>query len=274
VGQQKVEGIMKKIALFYKKEDKEISREAKKLAQEAKRTFGIKIDIEKISKDFAAISLGGDGTLLRAAKIAAAKKCPVLGIHLGGLGFLNEIELTDRLAAIRKLLDNDFHIDNRILIEARVIRKGKTAGKALALNDFVIGKCDIARTISLDVFYQNHKMYSYRSDGLIISTPTGSTGHNYSAGGPILAPGTSNLIITPICPIKSGSRPIVLEAKELEIIVKKTPGQKQAILTADGQQKIYLQDHDKIIIEKSKLHAKFVRLNPYDFFAKLRSKLG
>ncbi|MFA4858797.1 MAG: NAD(+)/NADH kinase [Candidatus Margulisiibacteriota bacterium] len=265
---------MKKIVLFYKKEDKEISREAKKLVHEAKKAFGIKIDIEKISKDCAVVSLGGDGTLLRAAKIAAAKKCPVLGIHMGGLGFLNEIELNDRLPAIRKLLDNDFHVDNRILIEAHVIRKGKIVGKVLALNDIVIGKCDIARTVSLDVFYQNHKIYSYRSDGLIISTPTGSTGHNYSAGGPILAPDTSNLIITPICPIKSGSRPIVLDAKGLEIIVKKTPGKKQAILTADGQQKIYLQDHDKIFIEKSKLCAKFARLSPYDFFAKLRSKLG
>ena len=159
------------------------------------------------------------------------------------------------------------------MIEGQVIRRGKVIGRVTALNDIVIGKSDIARTVYLDVYYQKKKINSYRLDGLIISTPTGSTGHNLSAGGPILTPDTTNVVITPICPIKVGHKAVVLETEEIEIHIKKTPGHKQAILTADGQQKIYVQDDDVIVIEKSNLQAKFARLKPYDFFAVLRRKM-
>ncbi|MBU0687479.1 MAG: NAD(+)/NADH kinase [Candidatus Margulisbacteria bacterium] len=265
---------MAKISLFYKKEDKTISAAAKKLIGEIKKAFGIPVEVETISsKDNIVISVGGDGTLLRSAKIAASQDLPILGIHLGGLGFLNEVELKERIPAIKKALDGKFKVDSRMMIEGHVIRKGKTIGKVVALNDIVIGKSDIARTVTLDVNYKKHRINTYRSDGLIVSTPTGSTAHNLSAGGPLLTPDTTNIVITPICPIKTGHKPIVLETEEVEIIIKKTPGKKQAILTADGQQKIYIETEDKIVIEKSKLTAKFMRLKPYDFFAICREKM-
>ncbi|RPJ18746.1 MAG: NAD(+)/NADH kinase, partial [Desulfobacteraceae bacterium] len=156
------------------------------------------------------IVLGGDGTLLGAARRVARYGVPILGVNLGGLGFLTEIPLRNLYPAVELMLEGRLEVETRLMLEAVVVRQGKETCRFLVLNDVVINKGALARIIDLDVFINDQFLTTFRADGLIVSTPTGSTAYNLSAGGPILYPTMSSFILTPICPFTLTNRPILL----------------------------------------------------------------
>lgn len=226
------------------------------------------------------IAVGGDGTLLHAARVAGPLGLPLLGINLGRLGFLSEVDLDSALRSLPRILKGHYQEDRRMMIEARVVRKKRTIAHSLALNDFVLGKTGIARLIHVECFTRNSLIASYEADGLIISTPTGSTAHALSAGGPLLYPHLEVVSLTAIAPHTVGSRPIVLgpdangEPLELRIVLAETPAGLQCLLTTDGQNTVPLKKGDEIWISQSSHQTNFVRLKPYDFMRVVRKKLG
>lgn len=244
---------MTTIGIIYKKEDKLIAGTAQQVTKELIKQ-GYKVNLDKA--EFV-ITLGGDGTILRAARSLAKKEIPILAVHLGGIGFLSEIELSEVSTALEAIQKNKYLIDERTMIEAVV--RGK---KILALNDIVISKSGIARLIKMEV----EGIANYVGDGLIFSTATGSTAYNLAAGGPILEPSSQAIIISAICPHSLSSRPIVLEEP---LTVKLTKSQ-EVILTADGQETLKIKEGERIQIGKSKLKTRFIRLTKYDFFERIK----
>lgn len=248
---------MTNIAVIYKKEDKLIAGTGVQVIKELKK-MGYKINLSKAKF---AVVLGGDGTVLRAARILAKPRIPILAIHMGGLGFSSEIELHDLADALDKIKANKFKIDERAMIEAQV--GGRTE---IALNDIVISNSGIARVIRLEI----RELGEYLSDGVIFSTATGSTAYNLSAGGPILTPDSKSLVITAICPHSISTRPIVVE-QPVTAVLKRG---KKAILTADGQHLVPLHEKQKVRIQRSKLKTQFIRLSGYDFFGRVKEAFG
>jgi len=248
---------MKTVGIIYKKEDKIIAGTVKQITKELQQA-GYKVDLNKA--DFV-ITLGGDGTILRASRLLAEKKLPILGIHMGGLGFLTEIDLLRLSEALELIKKKKHKIDERTMIEAEV--EGK---KLLALNDIVINKSGIARVIKLEV----EGISEFLADGLIFSTATGSTAYNLSAGGPLLDPHSPTIVLSAICPHKISIRPIVLEKG---VTVKLIRGDK-VMVTADGQNVLPLKIGQTVKIEKSKLKTRFIRLGEYDFFGRVKQAFG
>jgi len=216
--------------------------------------------------------LGGDGTLLGAARKVGRYGLPILGINLGGLGFLTEIPAKRLYVDMERLIAGDIDIETRIMLQARVIRNGEEACCFSALNDVVINKGALARIIELAVLIDDRFLTTFRADGLIISTPTGSTGHNLSAGGPILYPDLEALIVTPICPFTLTHRPIILPGTSIIEISMGGPSE-EVLLTFDGQVGFDLMDHDRVIVSKSEKKLKLIKSPNQDYFDILRTKL-
>ncbi|MFH1542230.1 MAG: NAD(+)/NADH kinase [bacterium] len=248
---------MTTVAVIYKKEDKLIAGTAAQVIKELKAA-GYKVGLPGAKF---AVTLGGDGTILRAARLLAKKKIPILGVHMGGLGFLNEIELHELNDALELIKKKKYQLDERAMIEA--VTGGKTL---LALNDLVISNSGIARVIKLEI----KGVADYTSDGLIFSSATGSTAYNLSAGGPLLTPDAQSMVITAICPHTINERPIVIE-RPVTVVLNRG---KDAILTADGQQMMKLEERQKIRVQKSKLKTQFIRVKKQDFFERLRDSFG
>ncbi|MCU0641022.1 MAG: NAD(+)/NADH kinase [Candidatus Margulisbacteria bacterium] len=248
---------MTTVQVIYKKEDKLIAGTAAQVVKELKAK-GYKVGGQGAKF---AVTLGGDGTTLRAARLLAKNGTPILSVHMGGVGFLTEIELRQLSEALALIKRGKYKLDERTMIEAQ------TAGKTLiALNDLVISKSGIARVIRLEIA----GLAEYVADGLIFSTASGSTAYNLSAGGPILAPDAQSLVISAICPHSVSIRPLVIDRP---VDVTLTRG-KEVYLTADGQQVIALSEGQKIRVQKSKLHARFIRLKEYPFFERVRATFG
>ncbi|MBP3616875.1 MAG: NAD(+)/NADH kinase [Lachnospiraceae bacterium] len=220
-----------------------------------------------------AVVLGGDGTLIRVAGILSEKKIPVFGINLGTLGFLTEAESADTEAVLTKLLAGEYKVEERMMLEASV--DGQVFGTAL--NDVVLTRNGFSRIISVGIFVNGKPVCNYRGDGVIVATPTGSTGYNLSAGGPVVAPKMELFIITPICPHSLNARSILLSAEdELHLVIReeKKTQDEEAILTLDGQRAKDLAAEDTIVIRKSEKKAYFIQLNDHSFFDALHRKLG
>lgn len=286
---------METIGLFFKETDRAVVKGARELLKQLEgKKYEVKIGDEQAKaikrEDLALpkeklfksikflLAVGGDGTMLRAARFSAAYDVPILGVNLGKLGFLTEIELSKVADILPKIVKGQYYLDERMMIEAQVRRKGGKIGEALALNEVVISKSGIARIVKLDTYVGKEKVTTYSADGLIISTPTGSTGHDLSAGGPILT-AVKAFIITAICPFSIANRSIVLgthgkDGKPITIKVHIAQAPEEIILTADGQLAIPLKVGDHILVRQSKHTTKFIRLRPYNFFEILRSKLG
>ncbi|MFA5103835.1 MAG: NAD(+)/NADH kinase [Candidatus Margulisiibacteriota bacterium] len=221
------------------------------------------------------VSVGGDGTMLRCARTFSKLGLPIIGINLGRRGFLTEIQVQEFKKVLPKLFKNRFHIDSRMMLDIEVKRNGRSIAKTAALNDIVIGKNGIARIIRLDAFVSGKMMTSYAGDGLIISTPTGSTGHNLAANGPIIDPSIPVFVLTAICPLSISNRTIVVDGEEvLKITVQDTPRGIEAILTVDGQSTIPLIKDDEITVKKAPYNTEFIRIGRYNFFSVLKEKLG
>lgn len=205
------------------------------------------------------VVLGGDGTLLGVARLVASKGIPILGVNLGGLGFLTEVAIKEAPATLGRILDGDYEIDRRIMLEAIIERASEQFTQPfLALNDVVVGKGPLGGMLRLDVFANHRAFCTYRADGLIIATPTGSTAYALSAGGPIVFPTLDAIVIAPICPHTLSNRPVVLpDSYEIEIHVK-APDH-DAAFTVDGQESAQLGPTDVIRIHRARHVVSLVR---------------
>ncbi|HUT71345.1 MAG TPA: NAD(+)/NADH kinase [Desulfatiglandales bacterium] len=218
------------------------------------------------------VVLGGDGTLLGAARKVGHYGLPILGINLGGLGFLTEIPVEMLYQDMEKVINGEISIEPRLMLQASVLRNGEEKCRFTVLNDVVINKGALARIIDLRVSVDNHFLTTFRADGLIVSTPTGSTGYNLSAGGPILYPDLEALILTPICPFTLTHRPIIVPDTSV-IDVQMGENSEEVILTFDGQVGFDLVDNDRVIISKSEKKLKLIKSPDQDYYDILRTKL-
>lgn len=219
------------------------------------------------------IVLGGDGTLLGAARRVGRYGVPILGVNLGGLGFLTEVPLRNLYPAVEFMLEGRLEVETRLMLEAVVVRQGTETCRFLVLNDVVINKGALARIIDLDVFINDQFLTTFRADGLIVSTPTGSTAYNLSAGGPILYPTISSFILTPICPFTLTNRPILLPESHVVSITLSRRGEERVSLTFDGQVGFDLFPGDKVLIQKAKEKLKLIKSPNQSYFEILREKL-
>lgn len=218
------------------------------------------------------IALGGDGTFLRAARMAAFSGIPILGVNVGTLGFLTEIELNEMEESLEKLVNGQYHIEERMMLEAKILRNGKEVERFVGLNDVVLTKGPLARLQILDVFVGKEFVTTYKADGVIISSPTGSTAYSLSAGGPIIHPEVEVSIITPICPHTLQARPVVIPSHtQVKIIV--AGRQLDSMLTIDGQSGFEIMEGDEIIVSKASCSTKLIRIKDYKFFKILQEKL-
>lgn len=243
-----------RVGIISKKEDKLIAGTAEQVARDLKK-LGFKVNLAKA--EFV-ITLGGDGTILRAAR---SVNVPILGVHLGGVGFLSEIELTDLKEALQKIRARKFKLDERAMIEAQIGDK-----KLLALNDVVVAKSGISRVIKFEL----EGIGKYTADGLIIATATGSTAYNLAAGGPLLTPQASSLIVSAICPHSLSNRSLVLN-QPISFTLKRGDG---VILTADGQQMVKVKEDQMVLVKRSALKTRFIRFKDNNFFAKVGQVFG
>jgi NAD+ kinase len=218
------------------------------------------------------VALGGDGTMLRVARALDGKDRPVMGVNLGGLGFLTSVAEADLDRGLECLAKNDFTVSERAIAEVHAERRGKRLGAYRALNDAVISRGRSMRVVTLDVSVGRDKGTSYVCDGLIVSTPTGSTGHSLSAGGPIISPDTSAFVVSLICPHTLSSRPLVVPDRS-EILVTVASCAGDLLLSIDGQVDRPLMQGDRVRVRRSAKGVRFVHLPGYSYFAVLRQKL-
>lgn len=217
------------------------------------------------------IVFGGDGTLLSVARLVGSRLVPILGVNLGGLGFITELGRDELCENIDMVFSEECCFEQRIMLLADVYRGRKKIAQHNALNDVVLNKSALSRMFELDLDIDGQYVSSFRADGLVISTPTGSTAHSLSAGGPILYPTLETFLITPICPHTLTSRPIVLpDTLHIEISIKSGD---DVYLTMDGQVGVPLETNDRIKIKKADYKTKFLTLHDRDYFKILRTKL-
>jgi NAD+ kinase len=218
------------------------------------------------------VVLGGDGTLLAAARALQKKPIPILGVNLGGLGFLTEITLAELYPMLDAILRGEYKTDERMLLEARVWRRGKVVDTFSVLNDVVINKGALARVIELETSVDQAYLTTFRADGLIISTPAGSTGYSLSAGGPIVYPSLRSIIITPICPHTMTNRPLIVP-EEAVITVTLCSADQEVFLTLDGQVGFKMELHDRVEVKKGEGFVRLIKSPARGYFEVLRQKL-
>jgi NAD+ kinase len=219
----------------------------------------------------ALVVLGGDGTLLSMARAVGDLGVPILGVNLGGLGFLTATTLGEMLPALESWLAGAMTVEDRMMLSARLVRGGQPTGEYIALNDVVITKSAMSRIIDLAVSVDGRHATAYRADGLIISTPTGSTAYNLSAGGPILFPTMDAIVLTPIAPHTLSNRPIVLPGgQRVDVTLR---ADQEVMLTMDGQVGVPLRERDVVEVQKACARIRLVRFEQKDFFSVLRTKL-
>ncbi|MBI3767770.1 MAG: NAD(+)/NADH kinase [Deltaproteobacteria bacterium] len=218
------------------------------------------------------IALGGDGTLLSVARLVADRELRVLGVNLGGLGFLTEVSTDEALPAIDRVFAGAFQLDRRTTLAVRVRRGGAIVAASQVLNDAVINKSALARIIDLRTSVDGEYLCVYKADGLIVATPTGSTAYSLSAGGPVVSPRVGVTLLSPICPHTLTQRPLVVSESALVEVELHAPDQ-DVVLTLDGQEGIALVDGDVVEIAKSPHAVALVRTGGRGFLSVLREKL-
>lgn len=220
----------------------------------------------------AVVVLGGDGTILSVARLVCEVGIPIVGINLGGLGFMAEIYKDEIYETMEDVLSGQCSFDERIMLHARVQRLGETISEYTVLNDVVINKSALARIIDLETSVDGSYLTTYKADGLILATPTGSTAYSLSAGGPIMHPSTKSILVTPICPHTLTQRPLVLpDSAVVEVAVK--TARDDVYLTLDGQMGISLRENDTVTVKKSPCTTRLLISSGRDYFEVLRTKL-
>lgn len=218
------------------------------------------------------IVLGGDGTLLAAARLVGGKGIPILGVNLGGLGFLTEVSLDELFPVMEKVLAGEFDTDPRMTLRAQVMRRGESLEPSWVLNDAVVNTGVLARIIDLETLVNGQYLTSFRADGLIVTTPTGSTAYSLAAGGSIVHPSLNCIGLTPICPHTLTNRPILVPDTALVEMVLKT-SEVDVMLTLDGQVGFPLEIGDRVRVQKGENYIYLVKNPMRNFFSVLREKL-
>jgi len=221
---------------------------------------------ELIKECDCAVTVGGDGTIIHTAHYAALSKKPIIGVNLGTLGYVAEREPSE-LNLLTKLITGEYVTRERMLLDVSVVHKDGSKESYLAVNDAVISRGALSCIIDLDVFVEDEKICNYRADGLLFSTPTGSTAYSFSAGGPVVAPEADVFLVTPICPHSLQNRPLVLPPNA-HILLRSTT---QARIVVDGQISLSTRE---VRIEMSKHRARFLRVHPVSFYERLGAKLN
>ncbi len=217
------------------------------------------------------ITLGGDGTLLSAARLVHTKKIPILGINAGSLGFLTDISTDDLEDSLEKIFSGDYKISERMMLDVSVVRDGKKIWKDVVLNEVVVAKSEPSKLTSLGAWSGEKLISRFWVDGIIVATPTGSTAYSLSAGGPIMYPSLKSVAITPICPHALTERPMIISVdQELRIIAESS----QNIVTADGKERFDIISGDIVSIKRSKYKTRLVKLCDANHYDLLRSKLN
>ena len=220
-----------------------------------------------------AVALGGDGTLLQAARIFSRHGVPILGVNLGRLGFLTDTGPEQMLETLERVLAGDYRVEERLMLSAEVHRRGQVIGPRIAFNDIVINKGALAQVIRLETRVNDRFVSSYRADGLIVATPTGSTAYGLAAGGPIIEPTTDVLLVAPICPHILTNRPLIISAGSMvDCILVEERG--EVYLTIDGQEGFPLESGDRVRVTRAPHSARLVHCAQADFFDLLRRKMG
>lgn len=218
------------------------------------------------------IVLGGDGTMLNTCRLVADKGVPVLGINTGGLGFITEVQLDKLYEILEKVLSGECPIEERLMLTAQVRRLGELIAEYIVLNEVVINKAALARIIDLETYVNHNYVTTFKADGLIISTPTGSTAYSLSAGGPILYPTLDNIIITPICPHTLTNRAMVIPGDSIIEVILRSPTER-VYLTMDGQVGFSVMQNDVIEVAKAPFKTRLLIPCDRDYFQILRTKL-
>ena len=233
-------------------------------------------DITDLPKDADCVMvLGGDGTIIQAARELAETGVPILGVNLGTVGFLAEVELAHIYKAIDAVMAGRYKLEKRFMLKGSVIKDAKIVYEANALNDIVVARGNLVRAISTTVYIDGNPMSSLHGDGIIVTTPTGSTGYNLSAGGTIILPDAEVFGIHPICPHSLNSRGVITSsAAKIDIDVEwnKRSEPDEAIVSFDGNKGIRLMPGDKVSVMKSELTVPFLRINDFNFFESYRKK--
>jgi NAD+ kinase len=218
------------------------------------------------------IVLGGDGTLLSATRALKGLRVPILGVNLGGLGFLTSVTREEMYPVLERVLAGNHQVSERMMLSAEILREVGTAERQVALNDAVINKAALARMLDFDVYVDGAQVGRYRADGLIVATPTGSTAYSLAAGGPIVHPHIDAFVITPICPHTLTNRPLVIpDTARVEVDI--AAAEEPVYLTLDGQVGLQLKPRDRVAITKSTDRVSFVQSPQKSYFEILRSKL-
>jgi len=232
------------------------------------------VNMEQLSQDCdLAIAIGGDGTMLRAARLMAEYDVPLLGINLGRLGFLTDIPADRVETQLGEILDGSYVEDERFQLHCDVTRSGKQLMESGAFNDVIIQKWNIAKLIELETHVNNTLVHNQRADGMIVATPTGSTAYALSGGGPILHPALDALVLVPICPHSLSNRPIVIEGNSIVEIVIGTPEIDHARLSCDGEIVFELMAADRVCIRKKDRKVRLIHPANHNHFNTLRGKL-
>jgi NAD+ kinase len=218
------------------------------------------------------IVVGGDGTILRAARELAYTELPILGINLGHKGFLAEVEVNELSVNLNRLLKNDYHVGKRMMLHTEIFRAGKLYNSSISLNDVIISRGPFSRIIKLDTYVNDDFLESYPGDGMIIASPTGSTGYSLSAGGPVLNPALYALVITPICPHLLYQRSVIVDKDDVVTITVAT-GNADIFLTLDGQEGFALNYKDCIRVKRAECVTNHVYFPGSNFYKLLHKKL-
>lgn len=218
------------------------------------------------------IVLGGDGTILWVAREAARRNMPLFGINLGKLGFLTEGEARQYKTLLDELVRGAYYVEKRMMLSCSILRENKAIKTHLALNDVLIKNAGY-RMMTITACSNDDVIDQFRADGLIVSSPTGSTAYSLAAGGPVVAPGTDIMIVNPVCPHRLHDRAYVIPAEKQVFSAQFDPEEKDIIVSIDGQKMMPIRSDDQVVVKKADVYAKLLRLNAASFYDRLRNKL-
>lgn len=218
-----------------------------------------------------AVTVGGDGTIIHAAKYAATAGIPLIGVNVGRLGFAADLE-ADEITLLTRLLSGDYITESRVLLDVEVQKNGKSE-HYLAVNDAVLAHGQLSKIVDLTLCLDGEEVSKYRADGLLFSTPTGSTAYSLSAGGPIISPQMDCILMTPVCPHSLFSRSVLFDGESTLTASAKIPEGCSCVLTIDGEVNIDINENDRVIIKKSDQRLKLISINRLNFYRRLNRKL-
>ncbi len=268
---------MKKILIVGNKAKEGVHRAVEKIEPWLAERAQVRVDLDMESQvrpgevDLAVV-LGGDGSVLRAARGLAEQGVPLLGLNVSKFGFLTETTADDYEAVLSEVLDGRYELAERMMLRCRLERDGGTALDVIGLNDAVVARTSLSRIMTIDLHVDGEVVTTYRADGLIVATPVGSTAHSLAAGGPILYPDVDALVIAPICPHTLSNRPLVLPG-HVTVSLKARDWAEPPAVTVDGQVKRELQEGDAVRLQRAQVALKLIQTGRNAFFATLRNKL-